>query len=350
MKKFLTMLILAMMSFGISGCVEVRDTNTQNTIQDIESSQIPESDMDVSTEDMGTESNLPEYAKPGQVVSGDKWSIALLYAKEYNSIDSEYYSDKPEEGNVYLALFFDVKNISNENAYFNSLYFEGYADDYSVNSALILGSPDGMSSVGGDVDAGKMTKGVIVYEVPSDWKTFEISYKDGIWTTHRAATFLVEKNEIAAQDYVFSGSVYDEYIMDDSKKTEIGTEVNSPNWNVKLIDIKKYSEVGDSLTFVAGEGKEFVLFYLEAQNTSLKDDYFNYLYFRFYVDGYITNQTIFLSDVDGYSSMSGDVAAGKKIKGYIAVEAPIGWKSVELIYDDGTFTENKVAEFGIINE
>lgn len=343
-------MLLMVLAFGTIGCVEVKEPSSQNTIQDITPSQNAESNAQVSSENAEAESNLPEFAKPGQVVSGDKWSIALLYVKEYDSIDSEYYSDKPADGNKYLVLFFDVKNISDKNEYFNSLYFEGYADDYSVSSAIIMGDPDGMPDIGGDIDAGKMTKGVIVYEVPSDWKTFEISYKDGIWTTHKAATFLVEKSEIAAQDYAFPGSVYDKYVMDDSKKTEIGTEISSPKWNVKLLDMKKYDEVGDTLTSTASEGKEFVIFYLEAQNTSSEDDYFNYLYFRFYVDGYITNQTMFLFDVDGYSSMSGDVAAGKKIKGYIAVEAPTDWESIELIYDDGTFVENKIAEFGIVNK
>ncbi|MCI8528305.1 MAG: hypothetical protein HFH82_03995 [Lachnospiraceae bacterium] len=62
---------------------------------------------------------------PGQMISGDKWSIALLYAKEYDSIDSEYYSDKPSEGNKYLVFYFDVKNISSQNEHFNALNFEG---------------------------------------------------------------------------------------------------------------------------------------------------------------------------------------------------------------------------------
>lgn len=65
-------------------------------------------------------------------MTGDKWSIALLYAKEYDSIDSDYYSDKPTDGNKFLVLFFDVKNVSAGNEYFNNMYFEGYVDDAST--------------------------------------------------------------------------------------------------------------------------------------------------------------------------------------------------------------------------
>lgn len=350
-KKLLIALLLATMSLTTAACTEISD-NDSKTIQDIEPQNDPtdKPSDDSSNQNSEVESNLPEYAKVGQIVSGDKWSIALLYAKEYDSIDSGYYSDKPSDGNKFLVLFFDVKNISEKNANFNSMYFEGYADDYSVSSSLIMGNPDGMSGVGGNIDAGKMSKGVMVYEVPAGWKKFEISYKNGFWTSHKAATFMVEKDDISPKDYTYENSVFDEYVMDDSKKTEIGTEQASNKWKVRLVDTKKYDTIEGVLSQKPDEGKEFVIFYLEAENSSSQDDYFNQLYFRFYVDGYLTNQTALLSDIDGYSSMGGNVAAGKKIKGYVAVQAPIGWKSVELIYDDGTFTENKVAEFGIVNK
>lgn len=351
-KKLLAILLLAALAFSTVGCVKVTEPDSTSSIQNIESSGSSEgnTENDASAQNSEPESNLPESAKPGQIVSGDKWSIALLYAKEYASIDSEYYSDKPSDGNKFLVLFFDVKNISDQNEYFNNLYFEGYADDYSVNGKIIMGNPDGMSVVGGDIDAGKMSKGIMVYEVPSDWKTFEISYRDGLWTSHKAATFIVNKEDVSAEDYTYTDSVFDQYVMDESKKTEIGTEIASDKWKVQLADVKSYDSIGDILTQKPDEGKEFVLFYLEAENTSSEDDFFNLLYFRLYVDGYLTNQTALLSDIDGYSMMGGDVAAGKKIKGYVAVQAPVDWKSIELIYDDGTFVENKVAEFGIVNE
>ena len=159
-KKLLMLLMLMAMSAGTVACAEVSETNSQGTIQDIKPSENPESKTsdDSDAESSESEDNLPEYAKPGQVVTGDKWSIALLYAKEYDSIDSEYYSDKPSDGNKFLVLFFDVKNISDGNEYFNNFYFEGYADDYSVNSTLIMGNPDVMSGVCGDIEDGKKSK------------------------------------------------------------------------------------------------------------------------------------------------------------------------------------------------
>lgn len=349
-KKLLALMIMMSLSANLTACVEVKNTDPQKTIQDIASTPEVEEKNETKSEIPEPESNLPDSAKVGQIVSGDKWSIALLYAKEYDSIDGEFYSDKPSEGNKFLVLFFDVKNISDKNDYFNSLFFEGYTDDYSTNSTIIMGNPDGMGAIGGNIDAGKMSKGTIVYEVPSDWKTFEISYKDGLWTTHKAATFVMNKEDISPSDFTFPDSVFEEYTFDKAKKTEIGTEISNDSWSVKLIDTKKYDSIGDTFSQKPNEGKEFVIFYIEAKNVSSEDNYFNSMYFRFYIDGYLNGQTLLLSDVDGYNSIGGDVAAGKMIKGYIATQAPIDWKSIELIYDDGTFTENKVAEFAIENE
>lgn len=351
-KKLLTTLALITLSATLTGCAEVKSPDSQKTIQDITPASETEDTAEITStsENAEAESDLPEFARVGQIVSGDKWSIALLYAKEYDSIESEYYSDKPSDGNKFLVLFFDVKNISPNNDYFNSMYFEGYADDYSANSSIIMGNPDGLTAIGGNIDAGKMAKGTIVYEVPADWKTFEISYKDGLWTTHKAATFIINKEDISPSDYICSDSVFDEYVFDVSKKTESGAEVGNDKWNVKLIDAKKYDTIGDSLPQKPDEGKQFVVFFIEAKNVSSEDDYFNSMYFRFYIDGYLNGQTLLLSDIEGYDSVSGDVASGKMIKGYVATQAPIDWKSVELIYDDGTFVENKVAEFAIVNE
>ena len=119
-RKLLALLVLVALAVSIVACGDTTGSNSQGTIRDIQSQEGSKdnSGKDGTVENSEAKNDLPEYAKPGQVVSGEKWSIALLYAKEYDSIDTEFYSDKPEDGNKYLALFFDVKNISSENDYF----------------------------------------------------------------------------------------------------------------------------------------------------------------------------------------------------------------------------------------
>ncbi len=337
------------LSVGLGACSSQKNPEVTSVAQDITFAEDIESDKQEETEEQ-TKDDLPEYAKVGQIVSGDKWSIALLYAKEYDSFDSSFYSETPTEGNKFLALFFDIKNISSKNDFFNSLYFEGYCDDYSVSSSTTINNPDGFRSIGGDVDSGKMAKGVIVYEVPENWNMFEISYKDGIWTTHREATFIISKNELSPIDYTYSDSVYEKYVFDENKKTESGSEIESENWNIKLLDVKRIDETGGTLSQKAEDGNEFVIFFMEAKNVSDEDDYFNTLYFRSYVNGYLTNPSTLLSDIDGEKPIGGDVAKGKITKGYLAIKVQKGWESIELIYDDGVLSENRVAEFAIINE
>ncbi len=345
MKKQIIIPAIAL-TMCLGACGSQTNSEVTSVAQDI--SSVPE--IENQKEEETEEQTIPEYAKVGQIVSGDNWSIALIYAKQYDSFDSDFYSKTPAEGHKFLALFFDVKNISSQNDHFNSLYFEGYCDNYAISPSTILSNPDGFPSISGDIDSGKMSKGVIVFEVPENWNEFELSYKDGIWTTHKEATFIINKSELSPTDYIYSDSVYEKYVFDESKKTEIGSEIENDTWSVKLLDVKKMDETGGALSRKAEAGNEFVVFFMEAKNISEEDDYFNTMYFRAYVNGYLTDIDTLLSDIEGEKSIGGDVAKGKITKGYLAIEVPKDWESIELIYDDGVLSENRVAEFAIINE
>lgn len=138
------------------------------------------------------------FATIGEMVKGDKWNIALLDVKEYDKIEGEYYTEEPESGKVYLVSFLEAENVSGKDDYFNNFYFVAFADDYKIdNFTIIFNEPDGYSAIGGDVYSGKKTKGYIVYEVPKDWKTFELTYDDGIWTSKKACEFKVTKEQVS---------------------------------------------------------------------------------------------------------------------------------------------------------
>lgn len=51
---------------------------------------------------------------------------------------------------------------------------------------------NGKKTLDGTVAPGKKLSGVIVYEVPSDWKELEVSYSPSFWG--KAMTFIVPKN------------------------------------------------------------------------------------------------------------------------------------------------------------
>lgn len=194
MKKFLVSLLVVALSVGLSGCLLVRGpSDTSKTITDI-------SDSPEQSPSSQNESSEPEQtvAGVGQMVTGDKWSISLLYAKTFSEVKSEYFSDTPSDGKSFLVLFFEVENVSNEDDYFNYFNIESYVDGYNTPIKLLLNDPDGIDVLTGDVAAGKKLKGHLAWEVSPGWKELEVSYKDNLWTGGKAATFRVVPSDLTA--------------------------------------------------------------------------------------------------------------------------------------------------------
>lgn len=68
---------------------------------------------------------------------------------------------------------------------------DGYAISQSMTGASVW-DKNGKKTLDGTVAPGKKLSGVIVYEVPSDWKELEVSYSPSFWG--KAMTFIVPKN------------------------------------------------------------------------------------------------------------------------------------------------------------
>ncbi|HJD22584.1 MAG TPA: DUF5067 domain-containing protein [Firmicutes bacterium] len=189
MKKLGVFLLAAAAALAMSGCVVSE-----------ESSQVI-TDNDPAGESQAETSAAPEgdtKASVGQTVTSDTWAISLTGAKVYEEIAGEYLTDKPEEGKVYLVLFFDVQNVSEEDDYFNYLNVESYVDGYSATQSLLTSDPDGYEWLTGDVAAGKKLQGYMAWEVDPEWKELEVSYKDDLWTGNKAATFVVTPDDLTA--------------------------------------------------------------------------------------------------------------------------------------------------------
>ena len=184
MKKFFALTLACLICLSVSACSLPTVSENSKTITEIESK------AQESKEE--SKQQAPTAAKVGQTVTGDKWAISLLYAKVFSEISDGTFTTKPEtEGNVYLVLFFEVENVSSEDDYFNYLYIESYVDSYNTGLSVLFTNPDGYDTLTGNVAAGKKLKGCLAWEVSADWKELEVSYKDGVWTSDKAATFVV---------------------------------------------------------------------------------------------------------------------------------------------------------------
>lgn len=112
--------------------------------------------------------------KVGDVVELD--DVVVSFIGVTKSTGSDFY--KPADGNVYVLCEFEIANNSNEELAISSMlsfkaYCDDYACDYSLGALMAKGDKDQLD---GSVAAGKKMKGVVGYEVPTDWKELEIQY------------------------------------------------------------------------------------------------------------------------------------------------------------------------------
>lgn len=89
---------------------------------------------------------------------------------------------EPADGNIFVLCEFEITNNSETELTVSSmLSFEAYCDDYSCEYSLsALMAKGDHTQLDGSIAAGKKMKGVIGYEIPSDWKQLEVQYTPDI--------------------------------------------------------------------------------------------------------------------------------------------------------------------------
>ena len=105
---------------------------------------------------------------------------------------------KPSSGNIFIFPEIEITNNSTEEIAISSLVsFECYCDDYktnfSSNAFMVMSTDDEKGQLDGSIAPGKKMKGVLALEVPSNWSTIEIYYKDNVWLGSNFS-FLIENN------------------------------------------------------------------------------------------------------------------------------------------------------------
>ena len=119
----------------------------------------------------------------GETVSLKDINVTLVNTVE--SAGSEYV--KPDDGKEFLILEFNIENNSSKDINISSVAnFEAYCDDYSVNQDILgqqAPEAEGKTQLDGQVASGKKMSGIIVYQVPTDFKSFEINVAPDFWST-----------------------------------------------------------------------------------------------------------------------------------------------------------------------
>ena len=124
-------------------------------------------------------SNQEDVFRVGDVVSLNGVNVTLLSVNE----DGGNQFLKPNSGNVFVVLEFDIDNQSDSEIAVSSLMsFSAYFDDYSTNISIGAMTTSNKSQLDGSVAAGRKMTGVVGYEVPDDWNKVEIRFTPDFWS------------------------------------------------------------------------------------------------------------------------------------------------------------------------
>jgi len=109
---------------------------------------------------------------------GQIFTIKVKSAEIMETADDYGTEVEPKKGDVFLLIQLEAKNISDEDDYFNRFSFLGYADDFEAEQTDYLLTDDWDGMMTGDIVAGKGMRGYLIYEVPEDWKVFELDFEE----------------------------------------------------------------------------------------------------------------------------------------------------------------------------
>lgn len=172
-------IIAAMSGGGADKPKKVENASTQNNT-DNKADVVNDTTEDTSVKQEDSEKDIFGIGETAEM--NDVQVTMVNYAQ---SSGSEY--NKPADGNEFVLVEFEIANNSDSEINISSMAsFEAYADDYALNySVSALLEKNDQNQLDGTIAAGKKMNGVIGYEVPADWKTIEIHFKDNVWSSNK---------------------------------------------------------------------------------------------------------------------------------------------------------------------
>lgn len=134
----------------------------------------------------------------------------------------------------------------------------------------------------------------------------------------------------------------------------LGNFIEKGNYKFSFVDAKQYDEIKDPenefLDATPSEGKKYLVLFFEVENISSEKQNVNLFYYKAYLDDYDIDQETILVKPEGYEMLSGDLAPGKKLKGYVCYEVDPDWKKLEFTYTDGILDSDTTYDFVVTSD
>ena len=106
----------------------------------------------------------------------EKVSVTMTGLCQYEKLESDAYTDTPEDGNVFLVMFLEITNHDNGDDYINPEALSATVDGNELQHCVLFNQPESYEPIFDHIRPGERLTGFIVWQVPSDWKEFQMKY------------------------------------------------------------------------------------------------------------------------------------------------------------------------------
>ena len=230
---------------------------------------------------------------------------------------------QPGDGYKYIFLKFAFINTSDKSdASVSQFNFECYADGYACDA--YYGGEEGLSAT---LSAGRSTLGNIYYKVPVDAKEIEVEYD----------TYFFSSDKIT---FAFEGDKDSGYVLEANTEAsedalKVGDSTESKILNIQYLSC--FEDSFDNMFEQPKDGYHFITCEFEFENVSDSDQIISMYSFDCFADGASCEMVFYRDDV-----INATLSAGRKAKGTVTFEVPVGSSVVEVEYLTNAWTSNRV--------
>lgn len=142
-----------------------------------------ESDAETGADDLSEEVSTEDTREPetvslvmNEMNGNEKVSVTMTGLCQYETLESDIYTDTPEDGKVFLVLFLNISNRDNGDDYINPEALSATVDGKEISHCVLFNEPESYETIFDHLAAGEQKDGFIAWQVPSDWNDFQVEY------------------------------------------------------------------------------------------------------------------------------------------------------------------------------